>query len=175
MLQPAVLDRTVLWLNHLLSAEPAATQRLMAHAGRSVRIDWQPPAGPWPVPAPVLLRITPAGLCERVEDGLEEPGLEGLKVSVALPAPHELPALWLAGRRPSLGVEGDAQFAADVGWLADNLRWDVEHDLARLVGAAPARELVRLAGGLREALRGVARELTETWSRRPRARAAASR
>jgi hypothetical protein len=31
-------------------------------------------------------------------------------------------------------IDGDVQFAGDIQWLADNLRWDIEDDLARLVG-----------------------------------------
>jgi ubiquinone biosynthesis protein UbiJ len=38
----------------------------------------------------------------------------------------------------------------------DNLRWDVQDDLARLIGDAPAHELARvgavLAGGVRQAV-----------------------
>jgi len=46
-----------------------------------------------------------------------------------------------------------------VNWLFDNLRWDIEDDLAKIVGPAPAREMARLGGviatGLREAVTGV--------------------
>ena len=51
---------------------------------------------------------------------------------------------------------GDAALATDLNWLFDNLRWDVQDDLARIVGQAPARELARVgagvAAGLREAV-----------------------
>lgn len=174
---PAVLDRALLWLNHVLAAEPAATARLAAHAGRRVTVQWQGPAGPWPLPPDLTLRITPAGLCESAEaesDSISA-SATGLRVTVVLPAPHELPALWLAGKRPPVNVEGDAQFAADVAWLAENLRWDLEHDLARFVGDAAAHEFVRFGMGLRDALRGATRGMTDIWSQRPGARAATSR
>ncbi len=174
-LMPAVLDRALLWLNHVLAGEPLATQRLMAHSGREVTVQWQAPPGPWPLPPEVVLAITPAGLCERIEPRAEMPPRSGerggLRVTVVLPAPHQLPGLWLSDKRPEVKVEGDAQFAADVAWLAENLRWDVEHDLARFVGDAPAHELVRYGAGLREGLRGMA----GAWSRQAGARPAASR
>ena len=50
-------------------------------------------------------------------------------------------------------VQGEAQFAADVQWLADNLRWDLEADLARLLGPLPARQLARLGAALAAGLR----------------------
>ena len=51
----------------------------------------------------------------------------------------------LTGERPNVEIAGDAEFASDVNWLIDNLRWDVEDDLARFIGAGPAREVSRLA------------------------------
>ncbi|MBA3588020.1 hypothetical protein [Methylibium sp.] len=178
-LMPPVLDRALLWLNHVLAAEPAATARLAAHAGRKVTVQWQGPAGPWPLPLPpdVVLRITPAGLCESVEGEPDTalPSATGLRVTVVLPAPHQLPGLWLTGKRPPVNVEGDAQFAADVAWLAENLRWDVEHDLSRFVGDAAAHELMRFGAALRDGLRGAARGAGDLWSQRPGARAATSR
>ena len=173
---PPVLDRALLWLNHVLAAEPAATARLAVHAGRKVTVHWQGPAGPWPVPPDLVLRITPAGLCETVEaePDASSPPSAGLRVTVALPAPHELLSLWFAGKRPAVSVEGDARFAADVAWLVENLRWDVEHDLARFVGDAAAHEFVRFGTALRDALRSATGGINDLWSRRPGAGAATS-
>ncbi|MEO6746857.1 MAG: hypothetical protein ABIS28_06745, partial [Caldimonas sp.] len=65
----------------------------------------------------------------------------------------------LTGSRPRVDVVGNADLAADVSWLIDNLRWDIQDDLAGLVGTAPAHQLARFAGaiasGLRSALRGI--------------------
>ena len=62
----------------------------------------------------------------------------------------------LAGKAPPVKIEGDVQLAAEIGWLADNLRWDVEEDLSRLIGDAPAHTLVSAArqmlAGLRQFL-----------------------
>lgn len=166
LLLPAVLDRLLLLLNHVLAAEPAASSRLERHAGRSIALEWQVEPGPWPVPPALSLRITRAGLFERPE---AEAGPEGspaapastpepapapdLRLRVELPAPHRLAALWLSGQRPAVSVEGNALLAADLAWLGENLRWDLGADLARIVGAGPAHELMRLAGALGDALR----------------------
>jgi ubiquinone biosynthesis protein UbiJ len=45
-------------------------------------------------------------------------------------------------------VEGDVQLAAEVNWLTDHVRWDVEEDLARLMGDAPAHALGTAARSL---------------------------
>ena len=164
LLLPAVLDRLLLLLNHVLASEPAASSRLVRHAGRSIALEWQVEPGPWPVPPALSLRITRAGLFERHEAGADSEGSPAapaspsdpapdLRLRVELPAPHRLAALWLSGQRPAVSVEGNALLAADLAWLGENLRWDLGADLARVVGAGPAHELMRLAGALGDALR----------------------
>lgn len=146
--------RLTLLANHVLASEPAATRRLLAHAGRSLRLQLEG----WPTLLPPLpdlsFRVTPAGLLEWC--GAESP----IEVDLQLRLDASNPALMLArlaaGEQPQLELKGDAQFAADLSWLADNLRWDVQDDLERLVGRAPAFEIARigrvLATGLRQAL-----------------------
>ena len=65
----------------------------------------------------------------------------------------------LAGKAPPVKIEGDVQLAAEIGWLADNLRWDVEEDLSRLIGDAPAHTLV---GAARQMLAGLRRFLAQS-------------
>ena len=48
------------------------------------------------------------------------------------------------GDKPRVRIEGDVQLAAEVNWLIDNVRWDAEEDLARLIGDAPAHTLAVL-------------------------------
>jgi ubiquinone biosynthesis protein UbiJ len=50
MLAPALMERIVLVVNHVLGAEPAATQRLQAHGQRIIELQMQG----WPslLPAP---------------------------------------------------------------------------------------------------------------------------
>ncbi len=157
LLSEAAIERVTLLVNHVLAAEPVATQRLRVHAGRCIELhfDGWPSLLP-PLPASAF-RVTPAGLIEWC--GREAPPDPDLRVRVDASNPAAALARSLAGTRPKVDVAGDAAFATDLNWLFDNLRWDVQDDLARVVGQAPARELARLAGaiaaGLREAVRAV--------------------
>jgi len=72
----------------------------------------------------------------------------------------------LAGARPKVDVSGDAAFAADLNWLFDNLRWDVQDDLARVVGQAPAREIARVASGIAAGMREAAKAVSGLVARR---------
>ena len=155
MLGAAAIERLTLLVNHVLAAEPVATQRLRVHAGRCVQVqfDGWPSLLP-PLPATVF-RVTPAGLVEWC--GAEPIAEPDLRVSVDASNPALAMAQALTGTRPGVDVAGDAAFATDLNWLFDNLRWDVQDDLARAVGQAPAREIARVAGaiatGMREAVR----------------------
>ncbi len=63
----------------------------------------------------------------------------------------------LLGDKPAVDIQGDVQLAAEVAWLVDNVRWDVEEDLSRVVGDATAHTLARVARKLlRTAIKGFA-------------------
>lgn len=157
-LQTASIERITLLLNHVLAAEPVAADRLRAHAGHCIRLHLDG----WPALLPALpqlaFRITPAGL---LEWSGSEP-LDGADLSVRLDAsnPAQMLAQWAGGARPKVEVQGDAQLATDLSWLMDNLRWDVEDDLARIVGQAPAHELARIGAALAQGLRDAVRTLS---------------
>ena len=106
---------------------------------------------------PLAIRITPAGLLEWCGEAVPEAPELRVSVDASNPALAFLQAL--GGEKPRIEVAGDAQLATDVNWLFDNLRWDLEDDLARLIGDAPARELAKfgstVAVSLREAVRGI--------------------
>ena len=144
---PAVMQRLTLLINHVLASEPAATHRLKSHAGRRIALEL---AG-WPALLPAVpgleFLVTPAGLLEWCgADPAPIGPAADLQVTVDASNPALALVQGLGGRRPRIEVAGDALFAADVNWLFENLRWDVQDDLARLVGQAPARELARLGG-----------------------------
>ena len=151
---PAALQRLTLLVNHVLSSEPAAVQRLLAHDGKRVSVellDWPSLLPPPPVAA---FQVTPAGLFEWCDagDAAAAPPAE-LQIRIAAANPALLMAQMVAGTRPEVTVQGDAQFAGDVNWLAENLRWDLEADLARIVGPLPARQLAALGAALAAGLR----------------------
>lgn len=149
-IQPFAQERALLIVNHVVAAEPAAAARLQGHAGRVVRVRAEPGL-------PLLgalpawdLVVTPAGLVETAAEGRPVPDLE---VVADLSQPLALLSALAQGRRPALRIEGDAAFASDMAWLIDNLRWDAEEDLSRLVGDAVAHRAMQVLRGLREALR----------------------
>ena len=146
---PALMDRLVLVVNHVLSAEPAAVQRLLPHQGRVLRLDLLQ----WPrlLPEPPLLafEITPAGLVE----WCREPVDADLRVRLEAANPAALAFQAVTGKMPSLVIEGDVQLASDIDWLLKNLRWDVADDLQKLFGPTVAHELHRLGASLAHAMR----------------------
>jgi ubiquinone biosynthesis protein UbiJ len=157
-LNHAVMERATLWLNHVLSGEPVAAQRLVSHAGRRIRVRFDGWPSLLPALPPAVFLITPAGLLEWCGDEAQAPaGDADLNVAVDVSNPALAFAQALSGERPKVEVSGDAAFASDLNWLVDNLRWDYEDDLARVIGPAPARELARLASGAAAGLRALVR------------------
>ncbi|MGZ5155091.1 MAG: hypothetical protein ACXWCL_01640 [Caldimonas sp.] len=153
----SVMERVVLLLNHVISAEPQAMERLRAHAGRSMRFEFEGWPSLLPAPSPIAFRVTPPGLVEWIEAPGEQPA--NLRVAIDASNPALAFVKFVVGERPAVRVEGDAAFAGDVHWLSENLRWDVQDDLARLVGDAPAREIARLGAATARAIREAAKTL----------------
>jgi ubiquinone biosynthesis accessory factor UbiJ len=151
LLGSAVIERLSLLANHVISAEPIAVERLRAHVGRSIELRFDGWPGLLPPLPPVAFRVTPAGLLEWC--GETPPETPDLRVVIDASNPALAMAQALAGARPKVEIAGDAAFATDLNWLFDNLRWDVQDDLARIVGAGPAREIGRIGGGIAGALR----------------------
>ena len=206
--EPAAMQRLTLLLNHVLGSEAVATARLAPHAGRRMHVALAGWPRWLPRPPALDFRVTPAGLLEwcgdepseqlspgRSEDSCSPPrgagavpgdrgqtfseeAAAGLRVVVDATNPALAMLHSLAGDRPHVAIEGDPVFATDVHWLIEHLRWDIEDDLAKVVGAVPARELARLggwvAGGLREAARLAARVVPGARQEPPADRDAAS-
>jgi ubiquinone biosynthesis protein UbiJ len=153
----AAVERLTLLVNHLLASEPVASERLRQHAGRCVQLHFDGWPSLLPPPPSAAFRVTPAGLIEWCGDNV--PAEPDLRVTIDASNPALAMVQALVGTRPKVEISGDAAFATDLNWLFDNLRWDMQDDLARLVGEAPAREIARVAGGiaagLREAVRTV--------------------
>ena len=50
-------------------------------------------------------------------------------------------------------IAGDVQLAADINWLVEHVRWDLEEDLSRLIGDAPAHAMGEAVRRMVQALR----------------------
>jgi ubiquinone biosynthesis protein UbiJ len=148
-LVPALQQRLVLLLNHVVSREAAATARLVPHAGRRLRLDVQGAPAWLPALPPLALAVTPAGLFEWC-DAREE---ADLRLTLRADDPTRWLAVAAGDAKPDVSIDGDAALAADVSWLADNLRWDIEADLAEIVGPVAAHQLGRAGRALAAALR----------------------
>ena len=134
-------QRLVLLINHVLMQEPQAQERLARRQASVIQVRWALFELHW--------LITPAGLLERA-DPQRTPDLV---LSLDGHTPLQVLRQVLEGQRPPVQIEGDVQLAAEVAWLADNLRWDIEEDLARVLGDVPAHALAQAARRLVQALR----------------------
>jgi ubiquinone biosynthesis accessory factor UbiJ len=128
-----VQHRLVLLLNHVLMQEPEATARLARLKGRIVRVQWRTLS--------MTMAATPAGLLERSTPE----AVADLSLLVADDSPVSILQTALNGSKPNIKIEGDVQLAAEVNWLADHVRWDVEEDVSRILGDAPAHAIVSAA------------------------------
>jgi len=122
-------QRLVLFLNHVLMQEKEAQDRLVRKKGNVIHVRW----GLFGLD----LLITPAGLLDRASSAVKP----DLLVTVAADSPMLVLQSVLASKPPPVKIKGDVQLAAELGWLAENLRWDVEEDLSRVVGDIPAHAL----------------------------------
>lgn len=152
-LQDELDNRVILLLNHVLQQEPEAMARLARQRGLPVRLNWSALS--------LTVQASSAGLLERC----------GPDASPALTVTVQDDALSLGqrlikGERPAVDIQGDVQLAAEVAWLADNVRWDVEEDLARLLGDAPAHVLAQTVRRAVEVLSGWSAQARSAFDRR---------
>ena len=142
--------RIILLVNHVLMQEPQATERLTRQKGRTVLTQWRNFS--------FKVVVTPAGLFD-----LAAPeAVADLTLVMTEESPVALAQTLMQGQKPAVRVDGDVQLAAEINWLADHVRWDLEEDMSRAVGDAPAHMMAQAARtflqGLRqfvEKLRGV--------------------
>jgi ubiquinone biosynthesis protein UbiJ len=132
--------RVVLLLNHVLMQEPAATERLARQKGQVVLVCWRN--------FTFKVVVTPPGLLD-LADAIAP---AHLTLTLTQDSPFEVAQALMQGDKPAIRIEGDVQLAADINWLVDHLRWDLEEDLARIVGDAPAHTLVQTARSMAQAL-----------------------
>ena len=121
-----VQNRVVLLLNHVLQQEPEAMTRLARQKGQVVLMQWRS--------FHMSLVATPAGLLDRAAPGMPA----DLTLTITETSPLALAQQALRSDKPGVRIEGDVQLAAEVNWLVDHVRWDLEEDLSRLVGDTTA-------------------------------------
>ena len=136
--------RLILLFNHVLLQEPVAAQRLRRHAGQTVLVQWQAFS--------IELVVTRAGLFDLGQAGQDA----DLRLTITEPSAGELAQAALRGDKPAVRIDGDVQLAAEVNWLVDHVRWDMEEDMARLLGDAPAHLVAGLARRVMEGVAAVA-------------------
>ncbi|MEG0053432.1 MAG: hypothetical protein RR715_09215 [Comamonas sp.] len=134
-------QRLVLFLNHVMMQEKEATERLVRQKGRIARVQWRQYS--------VALQITPAGLFNVAP----EDAAPDLMLEVTQTSPFSLAQTALRGDKPAIRIEGDVQLAAEINWLVDNVKWDVEEDLARMIGDVPAHTVAKVARTAAQGLR----------------------
>jgi ubiquinone biosynthesis protein UbiJ len=140
--------RIVLLLNHVLMQEPQAMERLVRQSGRVVLVQWRT--------FTFRLLLTPAGLL----DVAPEVAKADLTLVIAEESPLAIAQALMQGGKPAVRIEGDVQLAAEVNWLADHVRWDVEEDIARIIGDAAAHTLVQAVRTMAQALQQFAGQRT---------------
>jgi ubiquinone biosynthesis protein UbiJ len=136
--------KCILVLNHVLMQEPQAMQRLVRQSGQIILAQWRS--------FTFKLLVTPAGLLDLAGEG----ATPDLTLVLTEESPFALAQALMQGSKPAVRIEGDVQLAAEVNWLADNLRWDVEEDLSRVIGDAPSHMVMeagrKMSGALRDFL-----------------------
>ncbi|MGE6210941.1 ubiquinone biosynthesis accessory factor UbiJ [Comamonas aquatica] len=134
-------QRIVLFLNHVLMQEREAMERLVRQKGRVARVQWRN--------FNMALVVTPAGLLNLAADGAQP----DLQLEITDSNPLALAQMALRGDKPALRIQGDVQLAADINWLVDNVQWDVEEDMSRIIGDVPAHTLANLGRSIAGAVR----------------------
>ncbi len=142
-------------INHLLQGAAWARERLRPHAGKSACFNL--------APFSIALTILPSGEVADAGAGNVRDVCFTLTLAVALRVLAGDAGAWQEAR-----VEGDTSLARDILHLAQNLRWDVEEDLSRVVGDIAAHRMVRAGNHFhrwqRETAHNLARSAAVYWT-----------
>ena len=142
-------------VNHVLRSRPLALERLRPHAGRTVDFRVGPLA--------FALTVQSTGEVVAAVPGASR----DLVVRIS---PFLAPRL-AAGEEAAfreIEMQGDAELAQEVSFLARNLGWDFEEDLSKVVGDIAAHRIAATARGIarwsREATLRTAQGAAEYWT-----------
>ncbi len=148
MLPPFFYPLIVQLLNALLARESWARDRLRPHAGKAVRL---------------VLGSFDLTLAVSTTGSLQSTRQASPNVTVTVAA-SDLPRLLNADaqqRMQVVRIDGEAALAHTVSDLARDLRWDVEDELAGLLGDIPARLILRTLRGITAAARETGTRLSQ--------------
>lgn len=145
----------VLFVNHLLAQEPWARRKLQVHAHKLACIDVDM--------MQLRIKVTADGLLQAAD-----PKSEDLPDHVILRIkPSDLPLIAQDRARAVsyVKIEGDADFANTISQLSEELRWEVEEDLSKIVGDVAAVRIVatgkEIAQSIQKAHQGLQENLAE--------------
>lgn len=146
-----IVSTAVAAVNHLLKQhDDWAPQSLQAFAGALLQVNVLFGA----TPATANVKISETGYFEQIEP--VEPADQSdltpprAKITVVLTPDHigTFARDGLAGIMRQVQIQGDAEFAAAIGRLAKDLRWDAEEDLSRVVGDIAAHRIANTSKDL---------------------------
>ncbi|HKY01787.1 MAG TPA: SCP2 sterol-binding domain-containing protein [Burkholderiales bacterium] len=118
------------FVNHVLSRESWARERLLPFAGKRLRVHT--------ALADLLLQIDAEGY---VRAGQADAGAVDLELDLPLDAWFALLRKDEAAMR-AIRIRGDTEMAAALQFLFLNVRWDMEEDLSRVVGDVAAHRVM---------------------------------
>lgn len=135
-------------LNHLLTQNSWALQRLVRFAGKTARFDI--------APFSFAFTILPDGTLLNADAATSAD-------AVCVIAPSLLPRLALHDEKAHAGIrsEGDAALLTEIFFLSRNLRWDAAEDLSRVTGDIAAERIVQTVQSKRQQLRDAAVNLSQ--------------
>ena len=142
-------------VNHLLAQASWARQKLQPFAGQCAHLNLPPFSALFSITADGLIAVPPA-----------EASADMAAVRIDLPA--SAPLLALQGKAAVMRaarITGSADFAQELGYVMQHLRWDIEEDLSRVVGDIAAHRLTTGASAFaawqRDKLKSLAENLAE--------------
>ncbi len=130
-------------INHLLKASPWALQRLAPHAGKTVAVC----VGP----LPLKLTIHASGELRSAMSNVTADVTVDIKPTIFMRV--------LTEGRSALNhadISGDTALAQTLAFIAQNLRWDYEEDLSKVVGDVAAHRIGSTARGIGDWAKGAA-------------------
>lgn len=148
----SILNRLIVMpLNHLLEHAPWAAERLRQHTGGVVQIQGGGVA--------VSMQIDSDGYLRAFEGNKPPDVCIDLPADFLLRAAVDRNSLTSAAR-----LSGMADLAETFAFVFRNLRWDVEADLAHLLGDIPARRLAMAGNAVLAGLQNSTRRLADNLS-----------